>query len=159
MSSAPMTVHSIPSGSAAYEAAVELRHRVFFQPSGGGLELVFDGAEPASLHYAVLGTALGADRLLGYGRLTLGAGLARISQLVVEPGCQGRGVGSLLMTALLERAREAGVAGLHLDARTSATGFYARFGFAEVGAVFASAKTGLPHLRMECWLEPGRNSL
>ena len=138
-------VRSILSGSGEYRAAVELRHRVFFAPAGAGIGKVFDAVEAASLHFAILLEEV----LVGYARLTIQDELAQISQMVVEPSFQARGIGSALMNGLLQRARQAGVTAIHLNARTSAIEFYGRFGFVAVGEPFPSAKTGLPHLRME----------
>ncbi len=61
---------------------------------------------------------------------------AHIVTLAVTPNERRRGVGSLLMVSLIERAREHGARNLTLEVRRSndaAQDLYRRFGFEEVG--------------------------
>ena len=61
---------------------------------------------------------------------------AEILNLAVEPERRRAGVGSALMGAALARLAENGVRTVHLEVRASnaeAFGFYARWGFSEVG--------------------------
>lgn len=59
---------------------------------------------------------------------------------------QGAGVGGALLESGVERARMAGAELVWANARDSALGFYARHGFATVGAGFIDeATTKLPH--------------
>jgi predicted GNAT family N-acyltransferase len=60
---------------------------------------------------------------------------------------RGRGVGSALLVALTNLARELHFPKVMLNAQTQAMPFYARFGFAPVGAPFEEA--GIPHQAME----------
>lgn len=58
--------------------------------------------------------------------------VAWLEELYVSPGHRNRGIGTALMAAVLERAREAGIGAIDLevDARQSrATAFYQRIGF------------------------------
>ena len=136
---------SISPGSDLHRQAVDLRYRVFFQSLGLPAETVRDAVEGRSLHLA----AVHEHRLVGCGRLTVVLDAAQVSQLAVEPLCRGRGAGSELLRRLVGRAGEDGVPLVWLNARVACAPFYARFGFVPVGDVFPSAKTGLPHQRME----------
>lgn len=57
----------------------------------------------------------------------------RIRALYVHPECAGSGVGTALLRALEEVARQSGLDRLHLDASLNAVGFYARAGYQEAG--------------------------
>jgi predicted GNAT family N-acyltransferase len=65
---------------------------------------------------------------------------------------RGRGVGGLVLAALLGRARERGMPLAVLNAQTHAVPFYARHGFEAVGEVFMEA--GIPHVEMRRALTP-----
>jgi len=147
----PMTesdteLRQIAQDSDEYRCAVDLRYRVFFEPTGASIDHVFDAVENDSLHLVAL---RGGGEVVGYSRLTMVEGNAQISQMVVEPRLQGEGIGAQMMTDLVRRAFDGGARCIHLNARTHATPFYARFGFTQVGDEFFSTKTGLPHVRME----------
>jgi predicted GNAT family N-acyltransferase len=65
---------------------------------------------------------------------------------------RGRGVGDALMRALIDAARAAGHARVALHSQVHACGFYARLGFAPVGADYEEA--GIPHRTMAMTLRP-----
>jgi len=74
--------------------------------------------------------------LLGYGGLMLVEGDAHVTTLAVAPGSRQRGLGSLLLLRLVERALAAGAANLTLEVRASnvrAQRIYQRFGMSAVG--------------------------
>ena len=60
---------------------------------------------------------------------------------------RGRGVGRLLLDALLHEAAERGAVRALLHAQVHAIGFYDRAGFITVGDEFDEA--GIPHRKME----------
>jgi len=66
----------------------------------------------------------------------------------IDPEWQGKGIGSLLWQKLVERAKEKGLAGLHLDADPFAVPFYKALGFEVVGEVPSGSIAGrsLPHM-------------
>ncbi len=84
------------------------------------------------------GTPIGCGRLLPDGH---------VGRLAVLSDSRGRGVGAALLDALMALARERGDARVVLNAQTQAMPFYAKFGFAPVGAQFLEA--GIPHQAME----------
>jgi predicted GNAT family N-acyltransferase len=103
-----------------------------------GIEL--DDQDEHCLHaiaYDVDGKAIGTGRLLPDGH---------IGRMAVLREWRGKGVGGRLLEALIERARARGMRRVALNAQTHAAPFYARFGFAVVGAEFMEA--GIPHVEM-----------
>lgn len=72
--------------------------------------------------------AVDAERVVGCGALhVLWEDLAEVRTLAVAPEVHGRGVGSALLTRLIENARDLGVR--RLFCLTFETGFFARHGF------------------------------
>jgi predicted GNAT family N-acyltransferase len=142
-----MQVRFIPIGSPEYDSLCDLRYRVFFQERGFPKDILFDPHEASSL-YAVI-TAPDSRSAVACGRLTaLTATEWQISQMAVAPDWQGKKLGSAILVALLNKATELGADVVCVDARTSAIGFYERFGFRVASAEFPSAKTGTPHVIM-----------
>lgn len=52
-----------------------------------------------------------------------------IDDLAVDPVRRGQGIGAAMLDHIAERSRAAGATALHLDARSTAIGFYTRCGF------------------------------
>ena len=65
--------------------------------------------------------------------------------MAVDAGQQGRGIGTALLTAGIERAAARGATAVWANARDSALDFYVRHGFEIVGDGFVTGDTGLPH--------------
>jgi len=84
-----------------------------------------------------LGVAVPPEvNILGYGGFWLMAGEAHISTIAVRPEWRRRGIGELLLVAMLERAVELGADLATLEVRISnvaAQGLYQKYGFAKVG--------------------------
>lgn len=70
-----------------------------------------------------------------------------VGRMAVLLEWRGQGVGAAVLAALVTRASERGMRRVILNAQTHARGFYARFGFAQIGAEFMEA--GIPHVAME----------
>lgn len=71
------------------------------------------------------------DRVVGCGALhVMWEDLAEVRTLAVDPELAGQGIGSVLLTALLERARGVGVK--RVFCLTFATSFFGRHGFVEI---------------------------
>ena len=69
-----------------------------------------------------------------------------IGRIAVVKAWRERGVGAGLVGALVEAAREAGLASVDLDSQVHAVGFYQKLGFEAHGEVFMEA--GIPHQNM-----------
>lgn len=142
-----MDVRFVEIDSREYASLCKLRYRVFFQDRGFPQAIIFDEHEHTSW-YAVVASS-GSDEVVACGRLTaLATGEFQISQMAVDPSWQGKKLGSTVMMALLKKAEDLGATSVILDARSSAIGFYQRFGFQVSSEEFPSAKTGTPHVIM-----------
>jgi len=118
-----------------------IRRDVFVVEQNVPESLEWDGIDGACRHAIVedsAGRPIGCGRLLPDGH---------IGRMAVLREWRGRGVGSALLVALTNLARELHFPKVMLNAQTQAMPFYARFGFAPVGAPFEEA--GIPHQAME----------
>jgi GNAT superfamily N-acetyltransferase len=74
-----------------------------------------------------------------------GARAWRLRGMAVEEGAQGRGVGSAILVAAVDRLRELGAEVLWANGRDTALGFYERHGWEVVGDGFLTGEVPLPH--------------
>ena len=75
-------------------------------------------------------------RVLGYGGMHCAAGECYVDNIAVDPACRRQGVGTVLVTALLEAAKARGGEFLSLEVRPSnrgAVALYTSLGFATLG--------------------------
>jgi len=117
-----------------------VRETVFIQEQRVPEDLEWDGLDPECEHvlaYDDRGNVIGTARLTEDGR---------IGRMAVLEPWRGRGVGDLLLQAVLDLARRQGFPRVTLAAQTYAIGFYERHGFTAVGGVFPDA--GIPHREM-----------
>ena len=80
--------------------------------------------------------AIGPDGLAGYVIAWFVADEAQVANLAVSPGLRGRGLGRLLLRAVLAEAHERDCRSVHLEVRPSnaiARALYESTGFREVG--------------------------
>ena len=126
--------------SEARPHARAVRDKVFIQEQGVPRELEWDAWDEPSDHAVAFdpgSTAVGTARLLPDGH---------IGRMAVLPSWRGMGVGSALLQAMIDLAREKRMPEVVLNAQTQAAGFYRRFGFAARGLEFLEA--GIPHVEM-----------
>ncbi len=119
--------------------ASPIRFTVFVDEQKVPAELELDEFDPLSCH----ALALAGDEAVGTGRLLPDGHIGRMAVLATW---RGRGVGALLLQALIDEAQRRGMARVVLNAQTHALGFYARFGFVPEGEEYEEA--GLPHRTM-----------
>lgn len=120
--------------------ASRIRLEVFVQEQRVPLEEELDPMDAQCLHalaYDAEGQAVGTGRLLPDGH---------IGRMAVRRPWRGSGVGSLLLTALVDAARQRGDAEVVLAAQLQARPFYVRHGFVEEGDTFMDA--GIAHRLM-----------
>ena len=92
-------------------------------------------ASPQELHEAIsdswyVMSAYENDRLVGFGRIISdGVLYALICDLIVNPTCQGQGIGSTLLAKLVEHCRARGIRVIWLFAAKGKSSFYKKFGF------------------------------
>lgn len=117
-----------------------VRRAVFVEEQGVPEALEWDDRDAGCLHLLARD---GTGRAVGTVRMTRDGHVGRMAVLA---GHRRRGVGAALLAHLVEHARRAGLATLHLNAQTTAEGFYRRHGFLPTGEVFLEA--GIPHRPM-----------
>lgn len=120
--------------------AAPIRFTVFVEEQKVPAELEIDAQDPACLHalaFDANGTAVATGRLLPDGH---------IGRMAVLAQARGSGVGTAVLRALMQAARERGHRDVVLSAQTHAVPFYARLGFATEGEVYDDC--GIPHIDM-----------
>ena len=135
----------------AEKSAKEVRFEVFCVEQGIDPVLEMDDNDASSAHalaYDENGAVLATGRLLRDGH---------IGRMAVRKGARGRGIGALILKALIERAAELGLSEVLLNAQVTVLGFYQRFGFAPQGEVFIEA--GIEHRSMRKSLDASDENL
>lgn len=131
----------------ANEAALrDIRTRVFIDEQRVPESLEWDGEDEHSTHFLARssdGQPVGCIRLMPSGQLS------RLS--VLEPW-RNQGIGSALLSAAEEQARNTGMAEIFLHAQTHATSFYESAGFIVNGGIFMEAD--IPHRQMYKQIAP-----
>ncbi|WP_026882926.1 GNAT family N-acetyltransferase [Clostridium akagii] len=136
----------IDTNSNYYKQAVKLRYEVFYEPSGVGLEGVYDAVENASIHLV----AVMADKVVGYLRLTVKGDRGQLSQFVVDESKRGQiAISRGLVERLVTKAKELSVHEIWGEIRLHVAKTAKLYGFEVSDEVFASKKTGIPHRRIK----------
>ena len=118
-----------------------IRFEVFVQEQQVPLELELDELDDLSLHalaFDVQGRAIATGRLLPDGQ---------IGRMAVKSSDRKKGVGALVLQALVDAAKLKGHTEVILGAQIHAKGFYDRQGFVEYGEVFLDAN--ITHIMMK----------
>ncbi len=121
-------------------AASEVRHEVFVQEQHVAPEEEMDDRDAVCMHAVVYthdGVPIATGRLLPDGH---------IGRMAVRRPFRGQGIGSLVLTALIDEARRHGHLEVALAAQVHAQRFYATHGFIAEGTVFLDA--GIDHVTM-----------
>lgn len=127
-----------------------VRHEALFAPFGIPRDDRWDDEDASRCHLVALVDA----HVVGYACLVLDPdGSGHVRQVSVAEAVRGQGVGSELMREVEAEARRRGLTLVWLNARCTAEGFYQRVGWRTVSGVFPSGRTGMPHVRMERWLD------
>ena len=117
-----------------------VREAVFMREQGVSAELEWDGLDEGCRHALALSAK---GEAIGCGRITQDACIGRMAVL---QEWRGRKVGTALLQALLDEARNRSYAEVELSAQVQALPFYRHFGFVEEGEVFMDAD--MPHRKM-----------
>ena len=122
------------------EQLTALRQQVFVVEQGVPLDIEIDGYDESSLHWLALvnGDPVGTARLLSSGQL---------GRMAVLAEWRGKGIGRLLLNAVVNWAQATAECDVFLHAQEHAIGFYAGSGFVEVGDRFEEA--GIVHQCMK----------
>lgn len=123
------------------EQCLDIRHQVLWPQLPREASLVEgdnDALHFGVLHNDALVSCLSVFRLDGT--------TCQIRKFATLGRCQGQGFGGFLFQSVLDKMAAAGVNNICLDARTSAVGFYQKFGFLQQGGTFF--KKGVEYVRM-----------
>ena len=133
--------------------AYRIRRVVFVEEQGVPSELERDSRDAEADHLIARldGSAVGAVRLVveppGFEQIDPAYGpVAHLGRLAVHTAARRQGIGALLVGAVEDRARTAGLRAVYLGAQTHAMGFYEALGYTPFGLEFDDA--GLPHRHM-----------
>ena len=125
----------------SFEAIIRaIRRTVFMVEQGVSEALEVDPHDCQHTHALAFddnGNGIATGRLLADGQ---------IGRMAVLAAWRGRGVGSAILTCLLDTAEARGLKRVTLNAQTHASAFYAARGFVECGGVFMEA--GIEHITM-----------
>jgi predicted GNAT family N-acyltransferase len=120
-----------PSTEAEWQAYYALRWKILRAPWNQPRGSEQDDREDSSHHLMVVDDN---DRVLAVGRLQFNTiREAQIRYMAVAVSAQRRGIGSWLLQALEQRARELGASVLVLDAREQALRFYRKHDYVALG--------------------------
>lgn len=119
--------------------ASAIRDEVFVHEQNVPPELELDEHDAECIHVV----AYDGDKPAGTGRLLPDG---HIGRLAVRRPYRGQGLGSLILTSLVDEARRQGHLQVELAAQLHAQGFYAAHGFVAEGEVFLDA--GIDHIMM-----------
>lgn len=123
----------------ARSLASPIRFEVFVREQRVPAEIELDENDAVSLH----ALAFVAEAAIGTGRLLPDGHIGRMA--VLKPW-RGRGVGGLILHALVQAARQRGHKEIALSAQVHAIRFYRAHGFQPVGEVYQEA--GIAHQAM-----------
>ncbi len=123
-----------------------VRDKVFIQEQQVPIEEEWDDQDPLCRHVVVRDLQ---HRPIGTGRLDPEG---KIGRMAVLADWRERGVGSVILQALMDMAHDAGMEAVWCHAQSSARRFYERFGFATEGDEFLEA--GIPHFVMRLAFGP-----
>lgn len=137
-----MSVVQTEYKSEAWTQARKLRYELFFKEHQLPENVTDDEFDATSFH----AVSINNGEVEAYGRLTpLQGSSFLISQMVVAPARQSKGLGGKVLEFLLTQTPGSQV---KLNARLPAVDFYSKFGFIKSGDEFLSSRTGVPHVLM-----------
>ena len=119
--------------------ASRIRFAVFIAEQGVPADIELDEHDAVCIHAIAFheGQAIGTGRLLPDGH---------IGRMAVLHEWRGRGIGSAILTKLIEAAVRRGDREVQLSAQVHAVGFYRAHGFHAEGGIYDDA--GIPHQAM-----------
>jgi predicted GNAT family N-acyltransferase len=129
---------------AARAHAAPVRFAVFVEEQNVPAEAEIDAWDPQCVHALAFderGRVVGTGRLLPDGH---------IGRMAVLKEARQHGVGSALLTTLMDEARRRGHVRTALSAQTHAIPFYRRHGYVVVSGEYMDC--GIPHVDMTCEL-------
>lgn len=139
-----MPVKQIDYGTKEYAQMLNLRQEILRRPLN--LNLMAENLETEKQD--ILIGAFDEDMMLGCCLLTHSANKTiQLRQMAVQNNLQGKGVGGIIMHFAENLARDRGYQKIMMHARSSAAGFYEKFGYHVVSDEFM--EVSVPHFIME----------
>ncbi|MCW8922236.1 MAG: GNAT family N-acetyltransferase [Gammaproteobacteria bacterium] len=113
-------------------ALKQIRTTVFIEEQHVPVELEWDKFDDQSIHFLVLhdNKPIATARLKPDGQ---------IGRMAVIKNCRNRGVGSKLLSTILQEAKDNGYSMVYLHAQKNAINFYSQFNFIQNGTEFIDA--------------------
>lgn len=145
-----MTFREIAFGSEDFRDECELRHAVLRAPLGLSLHDEDIDRERTHLHFGLFDET--GNLVACVVAIPQSSTEARIRQMAVRDGHQGRSHGRTLLRSAEDHLAQRGFRHLSLHARLPAAGFYEKMGYTSTGAPFI--EIGIPHVRMEKTMSP-----
>lgn len=137
-----------PANWSADQAEIDaVREQVFVAEQQISREEVWDGQDPRCVH--VIGRDSSDRHAIGTARMSAEG---KIGRMAVLADWRKAGVGSALLQALIDQARERRLGQVYLHAQVSALDFYQQHGFSAVGEPFTEANVA--HRKMTLTLPP-----
>lgn len=135
----------IEFGTPEYDEAIALRYEILRKPLGMQYNTEDLAKEYDQYHLAYYDRS---GRMVGYLNLTPISDVElKMRQVAVAAAMQGKGVGTRLVAASEDFAKEHGFQKITLHARETAVLFYERIGYQKIGERFE--EVGIPHFKME----------
>ncbi|MEZ0325292.1 MAG: GNAT family N-acetyltransferase [Fimbriimonas sp.] len=136
-------IREVPHGSPEYRQTVELRRAVLRIPLGLDLSEEELAAESNEIHLA----AFEDDHVIACLVLVpMPDGEIKMRQVAVRPDLQGTGIGTRLVQASEDLARQRALQTMTLHSRDTAVRFYERMGYQIEGEMFEEVT--IPHFGM-----------
>jgi len=129
-----------------WHETMPIRHEVLW-PNKPLIFCKVDGDEHAQ-HYGIYL----AEKLVSVASVYMEGRIARLRKFATLVEFQGCGLGSALITHIVEQLEKVGAESFWCDARKTAVGFYKKFGMEKQGAEFN--KSGILYFKMEVSFKP-----
>ena len=123
-----------------WQEALPVRHKVLW-PSKPPLFCKVDGDETAK-HYGIFFD----EKLVSVASIYIDGNTARLRKFATLVECQGEGLGTQLISYIINELKDIGIEYFWCDARTTAIGFYRKFDMAQQGGEFN--KSGVLYVKM-----------
>ncbi len=143
-----------------FEEAQKIRFNVFVDEQNVSPNHEIDALDDTATHFVVMASALENDTedtalfdFLATGRMfpeSAHPDKVRLGRMAVKKAYRGQGLGSVLIKAILKKAKTQGYKEAVCGAQTHALKYYEKFGFVAEGKEFL--EENIPHFLMRCSL-------
>jgi predicted GNAT family N-acyltransferase len=142
------------TNAAELDACLALRRAVFIEEQGVAEALELDGEDAHCQHFIAIDDDTD-DAVVGTARLRFTDAGAKVQRVAVAAAHRRRGVGRIVMDAVVIEARRQHAFRVVLSSQVAAIPFYERLGFVASGPIYDDA--GIPHRDMALSLGPCRD--